>query len=183
MPRSRREVPRADRCGARAARPAGEAPRPAVARAEPVPFFHDQDRGGLRRRYLEAWRRHRAGLPLEPLDHQLVEVIEQHPEYHGLLEHDPDAVARDWTPESGQANPFLHLGLHLALREQVVTDRPPGISAIHRELARRLGDPHLAEHGMLERLAEALWQSQRSGRAPDEAAYLESLRRLLGTGG
>jgi hypothetical protein len=144
-----------------------------------VPFFHDQDRGGLRRHYLDAWRRHRAGLPLEPLQHQIVEVIEAHPEYHALLEMDPDAVARDWTPESGQTNPFLHLGLHLAIREQVATDRPSGIAAIHRELARRLADPHEAEHRMLERLGEALWQAQRSGRAPDEATYVESLRRLL----
>jgi len=143
-----------------------------------MPFFHDQDRGGLRRHYLEAWRRHRAGLPLEPLQHQLVALIEQHPEYHGLLD-DPEALARDWTPESGQANPFLHLGLHLAIREQVATDRPAGIAAVHRELATRLADPHEAEHRMLERLGEALWQAQRSGTAPDEAAYLESLRRLL----
>ena len=144
-----------------------------------MPFFHDQDRGGLRRHYLEAWRRHRAGLPLEPLQHQLVSLIELHPEYHGLLEHDAEALGRDWTPESGQENPFLHLGLHLAIREQVATDRPAGIAAIHRELAARLADPHEAEHRMLERLGEALWQAQRSGRAPDEAAYLESLRRLL----
>jgi hypothetical protein len=144
-----------------------------------VPFFHDQDRSGLRRRYLEAWRRHRARVPLEPLEHQLVAVIELHPEYHPLLEDDSEALARDYLPESGQSNPFLHLGLHLAIREQVATDRPTGIAAIHRELARRLGDVHEAEHRMLERLGEALWQAQRSGLPPDEAAYLESLRRLL----
>jgi hypothetical protein len=51
---------------------------------------------------------------------------------------------------------------------------------VHRELARRLGDVHAAEHRMLEQLGVALWDSQRSGRPPDEAAYLESLRRLLG---
>jgi hypothetical protein len=144
-----------------------------------VPFFHDQDRSGLRRHYVEAWRRYRARVPLEPLEHQLVALVEEHPEYHGLLEHDPDALGRDWTPESGEANPFLHLGLHLAVREQVATDRPPGIAAVHRELARRLTDAHEAEHRMLERLGEALWQAQRSGRAPDEAAYLDSLRQLL----
>jgi hypothetical protein len=142
-------------------------------------LFHDQDRSGLRRHYVEAWRRYRARLPLEPLENQLVALIEEHPEYHRLLEHDPDALGRDWTPESGEANPFLHLGLHLAVREQVATDRPPGIAAVHRELARRLADAHEAEHRMLERLGEALWQAQRSGRAPDETAYLESLRQLL----
>lgn len=144
-----------------------------------MPFFHDQDRGGLRRHYLDAWRRYRAGLPLEPLEHQLVAVIEQHPEYHRLFEDEPGAIAGEWTPESGETNPFLHLGLHLAIREQVATDRPPGIAAVHRELTQRLADVHEAEHCMLERLGEALWHAQRSGLPPDESAYLESLRKLL----
>ena len=144
-----------------------------------MPFFHDQDRDGLRRHYLEAWRKHRARVPLEPLEHQLATVIEQHPEYQPLLEDDPQALGRDFGPESGQSNPFLHLGLHLAIREQVATDRPPGIAAVHLALSRQLGDVHEAEHHMLERLGEALWLSQRTGRPPDEAAYLESLRQLL----
>ena len=145
-----------------------------------MPFFHDQDRSGLRRLYLEAWRKHRDRVPLEPLEHQLATVIEQHPEYQPLLEDDPQALGRDYGPESGQSNPFLHLGLHLAIREQVATDRPAGIAAVHRELSRRLGDAHEAEHRMLEKLGEALWYSQRTGRPPDEAAYLESLRQLSG---
>jgi hypothetical protein len=145
-----------------------------------MPFFHDQDRSGLRRHYVEAWRKHRTGRPLEPLEDQLVTVIEQHPEYHRLLEGDEQALGRDYTPEAGQSNPFLHLGLHLAIREQVATDRPAGIAALHGALSRSLGDVHDAEHRMLEKLGEALWASQRTGRPPDEAAYLESLRQLLG---
>jgi hypothetical protein len=146
-----------------------------------MPVFHDQERSDLRRTYVDAWRKHRAGAPLEPLEHQVVTVIEQHPEYHRLLEDSGDsALTREFAPESGESNPFLHMGLHLAIREQAGTDRPAGITAIHRELSLRLADPHQAEHRMIECLGEALWLSQRSGRPPDEAAYLESLRRLLG---
>lgn len=145
-----------------------------------MPFFHDQDRGGLRRLYVEAWRKHRAGRPLEPLEHQIVTVIEQHPEYHALLEDEAEALGRDFTPEAGQSNPFLHMGLHLAIREQSATDRPAGIAAIRAQLVERLADPHEAEHRMLERLAEALWLSQRTGQPPDEGAYVESLRQMLG---
>jgi hypothetical protein len=145
-----------------------------------MPFFHDQDRSGLRRLYVEAWRKHRAGSPLEPLEHQIVTVIEQHPEYHALLEDQADALGRDFTPEAGQSNPFLHMGLHLAIREQSATDRPAGIAAIRAQLVERLADPHEAEHRMLERLAEALWLSQRTGQPPDEVAYVESLRQILG---
>jgi len=145
-----------------------------------MPFFHDQDRGALRRLYIEAWRKHRSGRPLEPLEHQIVTVVEQHPEYHALLEDETGVVGRDFTPEAGQSNPFLHMGLHLAIREQSATDRPAGIAAIRTQLAERFADPHEAEHRMLERLAEALWLSQRTGRPPDEIAYVESLRQMLG---
>ncbi|HVC30912.1 MAG TPA: DUF1841 family protein, partial [Steroidobacteraceae bacterium] len=105
-------------------------------------------------------------------------VIAGHPEYIPLLESGPQALAADYTPEGGRENPFLHLGLHLAVREQVATDRPAGIAAIHQSLSTRLGDPHAAEHAMLEVLGEALWEAQRSGRAADEQRYLERLRAL-----
>jgi hypothetical protein len=131
--------------------------------------------------YVEAWRKYRARLPLEPLEDQLVAVIEEHPEYHATLE-DPGSLDRDYSPESGRTNPFLHMGLHLGIREQVATDRPRGISTIHRELARRLGNVHEAEHRMIEKLGEALWLSQRNGLPPDETAYRESLERLLERG-
>jgi hypothetical protein len=135
------------------------------------------DREGLRRLYLEAWRKRREGLPAEPLEIQLADVIEQHPEYHALLERGEDALDQDWTPEQGETNPFLHMGLHLALAEQVGTDRPRGIAAVHRELARKLGR-HEAEHRMAECLAQALWDAQRNASLPDEAAYLDALRRI-----
>lgn len=143
-----------------------------------MPIFADRNREQLRRIYLEAWRKHRERLPLEPLEARIADAIEQHPEYHAWLEAGEDALVAEFPPESGRQNPFLHLGLHLAIREQVATDRPPGIAAIHCALAKRLGDAHEAEHRMLEPLAETLWEAQRSGMIPDERLYLERLRRL-----
>jgi hypothetical protein len=142
-----------------------------------MPFFHDQNRAALRRMYVEAWRKQRESRPLEPVEDQINRVIALHPEYASLLENE-DALDRDYTPEGGQTNPFLHMGLHLAIREQVATDRPAGIAQVHRALAIRLGDIHAAEHAMIERLGEALWQAQRSGLPPNEARYLESLQQL-----
>jgi hypothetical protein len=144
-----------------------------------MPFFHDQSRDALRRHYTEAWRKRREALPMEPLEDQLATVVEEHPEYQAFLESGANALSRDFTAEGGQSNPFLHMGLHLAIREQVSTNRPAGIASIHSELSRRLGNAHEAEHRMIECLGEALWHSQRTGLPPDEAAYLESLRRLV----
>ena len=137
----------------------------------------NERRDDLRRRYIEAWRRHRQGLPLEPLDAQIADVIALHPEYHAALDA-PDALTRDYSVEMGQINPFLHMGLHLGLREQLGTDRPAGLRQIHALLARRLGDAFDDEQRMGDVLAGTLWEAQRAGRAPDEAAYLEKLRGL-----
>jgi hypothetical protein len=143
-----------------------------------MPVFSGQNREQLRQLYLDAWRKYSARQPLEPLEAQLAAVIAEHPEYIPLLESGPEALAADYTPEGGQANPFLHMGLHLAIREQVATNRPAGIAQIHERLATRLSDAHAAEHAMLEVLAETLWESQRAGRVPDEQRYIERLRAL-----
>jgi hypothetical protein len=140
-------------------------------------MFANAGRDELRRRYVNAWQRHRDGLPLEPLDAQIADVISLHPEYHAALE-EPLAAGRSFTVEQGQTNPFLHMGLHLAIREQVGTRRPAGIDVVHQRLAQRLGDVHEAEHRMIEVLAETLWEAQRAGKAPNEQLYLERLRTL-----
>ena len=140
-------------------------------------LFAGTSREALRRRYGEAWRRRRSGLPLEPLDAAIADVIELPPEYQALLE-DEAVLAGEFTVEQGEVNPFLHMGLHLGLREQLATGRPPGILDLHARLARRLGSVHEAEHLMMDVLAQTLWDAQRAGQAPDEQLYLERLRRL-----
>jgi len=137
-----------------------------------------QDRDSLRRYLAAAWTKAEAGLPLEPLERQIAALVREHPEYHALLADPERAVARDFAPELGEGNPFLHLSLHLALLEQVATDRPPGIRDHYQRLVRRSGDAHRAEHLVMECLAKTLWEAQREGRPPDEAAYLACLARL-----
>jgi hypothetical protein len=141
-------------------------------------LFSGESRAQMRRRYLEAWRKFTAREALEPLEAQLAAVIAEHPEYISWLEAGEVALGADFTPAGGRENPFLHMGLHLAIREQVATDRPAGIAGIHQQLTRRSGGTHAAEHAMIESLAETLWEAQRSGAPPDEQQYLERLRRL-----
>jgi hypothetical protein len=104
-----------------------------------MPFFAGQNRDQMRRMYLEAWRKYSARAPLEPLEAQLAAVIAEHPEYVTWLEAGDGALGADFTPEGGRENPFLHMGLHLAIREQVATNRPAGIAEVHRKLSERLG--------------------------------------------
>ena len=138
--------------------------------------LYTQDRDKLRQAWADIWRKACAGEVLDPLSQQVAQVIHEHPEYHPLLEQ--EKLGADYLPEMGQTNPFLHMSLHLALREQISTNRPKGIAHIHRQLTLKHGSPHEAEHAMMDCLAEALWQAQRTGLPPDEQAYLDCLQGL-----
>jgi hypothetical protein len=136
-----------------------------------VSLYAGQSRESLREAWRVAWQRHVDRLPLEPLQAQMADLVAMHPEYQAQV-----AAAAGAAPDPGNA--FLHLGLHLALREQLGTDRPRGIVAVHRRLSAAGHDGHEAEHRMLEVLGQVLWDAQRAGRMPDEQAYLDALRRL-----
>ena len=140
-------------------------------------MLYGSDRDDLRRAWVAAWSKSRAGQALAPLERLLVEVVGEHPEYHPALE-SPDALKREFPPEAGQSNPFLHMGLHVAIREQIATDRPPGVRKLYAKLLPRFADTHGLEHVLMECLAETLWDAQRSGGVPDEARYLRRVRRL-----
>lgn len=135
-----------------------------------------QDRNELRKMYADAWQKHCDKMPLSPLEAQIVAVVEWHPEYHSDVT--SEDLSKDYTPEDGRTNPFLHMGLHLGIREQVTTNRPPGIRSVFKSLTAKLGDAHDAEHQMIDCLAEALWEAQSQNTAPDEQKYVEQLRRL-----
>ena len=93
-------------------------------------------RDEARRFLVDAWAKHRAGAPLSALEHMAARLIALHPEYHPIVEHPERYVDRDFGPEGGEANPFLHLALHLAVAEQLGIDQPPGIRAAVRAAAR-----------------------------------------------
>lgn len=132
-------------------------------------------RDQARRFFFDAWRKHREKLPLSPLEAVAIDIILRHPEYHPLL-NDPDRhLDRDYLPEQGETNPFLHLSMHLAVREQLSIDQPRGIAAQYRRILQKLGSEHAAEHAAMDCLGEMIWQAQRQGTAPDAAVYLDCL--------
>jgi hypothetical protein len=138
--------------------------------------FYSSDRTRLRRAFSEAWRKRVQGLPLEPVEMAIADVVVDHPEYRRAME-DESSLQRDFLPAGG-TNPFLHMAMHLTLREQRGTDRPQGIASALAALERRLGDAHAAEHQAMECLGQALWEAQTNGTAPDERRYLDCLRSL-----
>jgi hypothetical protein len=131
----------------------------------------------VRRFLAEAWRKRREGLPAESLEILAADIAELHPEYHALLAAGEEALAREWTPEQGETNPFLHLSLHLAIEEQLSIDQPPGIRSVFEQLLVRRGDRHAALHAILDCLGETVWRASQDQAPPDGNAYLECLRK------
>ncbi len=125
---------------------------------------------------IDAWRKRVGKLPATALETLAADLIAMHPEYHELLSA-PDALTREWTPEDGAMNPFLHLSLHLAIEEQLSIDQPPGIRALFETRRSQYGSHHDAQHDILECLGETLWRAQRDRAPLDGAAYLECIRR------
>lgn len=140
-------------------------------------MFSDQ-KEKLRQFYCDCWDKHlQQNQTLTALEQQIVAVIKEHPEYHTELENDEASVNANYSPEMGESNPFLHMGLHLGLREQVSTDRPAGIAELYQRLV-ALKDMHDAEHEMIECLAESIWQAQRDNTLPDDISYLDCLGKI-----
>ena len=134
-------------------------------------------RDEARRFMVGAWRKFRAGEPLSDLERTVASLVAMHPEYHAVIDDGERHVERDYTPDGGAMNPFLHLSLHLAVAEQLAIDQPPGIRAEFERLKRVRGDEHDALHDVLECLGETMWQAQRLGTGPDATVYLDCLRR------
>lgn len=142
--------------------------------------MYNPTRDQARQFLFDAWRKYRDKCLISDLENLAVGHILRHPEYHPLLD-DADAnLDRDWLPEHGETNPFLHLSMHLAISEQLAIDQPAGIKAAYQRLCQRLGDEHDAQHTVMDCLAETIWRAQRDAVPPDGAAYVACLDKTLG---
>lgn len=134
------------------------------------------DRARMRAYFQEVWRKRSAGTPLEPLENVIVSVIEMHPEYHPTL-----LDGASLTEDFEGPNPYLHMGMHIALHEQLGADRPPGVRKLYQRVGRRFPDRHAAEHAMMDCLREVMLEAQSRGGeldATSEAQYLRALKSL-----
>jgi hypothetical protein len=132
-------------------------------------------RDQVREFFFGLWAKSRAGEPLTPLEAMALAIVMEHPEYHGVLADPERHRDREWPPEGGETNPFLHLSMHLALEEQLSIDQPPGIREALRRLAARHDSEHEARHAAIDCLAEVVWQAQRNAVPFDNATYLACL--------
>ena len=145
--------------------------------------MYDVNTHDVRRYFGHVWQNRLNPLQLDALQQKALLIIEAHPEYQTYLEHVEDYLDKNWTPEQGETNPFLHLSLHLSIQEQVGIDQPFGIRVIHQKLIGMHNDNWVkAEDEMMEALVETIWQAQRHNQGLDVNAYMTRLRKLVGLG-
>ncbi len=135
-------------------------------------MFYTQDRTQQRQFLANAWQKFLDKKVLDPLEDQLTQVIEIHPEYHPLV----NDVESDYFPEQGDVNPFLHINLHLSLREQLSINQPAGIQEYYQKILNKTQDPHETEHKMMDCIAEMIFSSQKNNTPMDHQAYIRCLQ-------
>jgi hypothetical protein len=136
-----------------------------------------QDRHQIRQLFFDVWSKMQTDTVLTGLEQTLANVIANHPEYQSTLTHPNNE--QEFFVEQGETNPFLHMGLHIALHEQLSTNRPAGIQQVYQTLLQQTGKAHETEHQMMDCLAEAIWLAQQNNQVPSEVDYLHALQALV----
>lgn len=137
-------------------------------------------RDQARRFLFDTWAKQKQAAPLTDLEKVALAVLARHPEYHAIVDAPERYLERDYLPEFGETNPFLHMNMHLAIEEQLSIDQPHGVRALYQALCTHTGDEHAAQHEMMDCLVEMIWQAQRSGRGPDGHLYLACMKKKVG---
>jgi len=142
--------------------------------------LYNPSRDQARQFLFDAWAKFKQNAPLSDLEKIAVEVIQMHPEYQPILEAPERYMQQQYFPEMGATNPFLHLSLHLSVIEQISINQPIGITKVYATLQQKYDDKHLAQHDLLECLAETIWQAQRNNAPLDSLHYLNLLKQKIG---
>lgn len=125
----------------------------------------------------ESWRKRLGGELLSPLEDLTAQLIDKHPEYHELF-NDPERNRdKDYAPDGGTVNPFLHLMMHLTIEEQISIGQPHGVREQFARLTQKYESEHEAQHAMMDCIGEMILQAQRNQTTPDAAVYLACLEK------
>ncbi|MDV6345444.1 DUF1841 family protein [Nitrosomonas sp. Is37] len=134
----------------------------------------------VRQLFFDTWRKYRQKEILSGIENIALEVILLHPEYQEMLDNSERYRDKNYFPEMGETNPFLHMSMHIAIKEQLSIDQPVGIRKKFELLLKKTGNEHDATHLIIECLAEMLWQAQRNQTPPDAQIYFDCLDKWIG---
>jgi Domain of unknown function (DUF1841) len=128
-----------------------------------------------RQMFQRSWQKYQKQIVLEPLERQIVSVVLDHPEYHDIinLERIETSSFLDNSSAPYLSNPYMHMGLHLALRDQFTLDNPQGIQAIYKALYEKHQNHHQIEHAFMPALMSHLATAINQHQAFDDISYLK----------
>ena len=142
-------------------------------------MFFSQDRNQLRQVFFNAWKKNTTGEMLDPMENMIVNALKLHPEYHRFFSQAESNADKDFSPELGETNPFLHLGMHISIHEQLSINQPTGITEYYKKILQQTNDPHETEHQIMDCLGEMIWKAQREQQPPSEKVYFDCLAQKI----
>jgi len=142
-------------------------------------MLYGEKREDLRNTFFEVMRKHNNNEFLDPLEKKILHILVQHKEYRSFFENPEKNLDKDFLPELDEANPFLHISLHLTLLEQISIDQPIGITKLYKQCIKVFGDLHEAEHCIMNSLAIGLNDLQKTKSPFDEKKYFKRIKRAL----
>lgn len=117
--------------------------------------------------FLQAWKKHLQGSKLSDLESQVRDVLLLYPQYISELNQDKTYPLED--------NPYIQMGLHLTVWDQVRTNRPEGIRPWFLEACVANSQKEV-EQLMLMVLRQTVYVSYQAGNLPCEQKYLNILK-------
>ncbi|OYU44850.1 MAG: hypothetical protein CFE44_10705 [Burkholderiales bacterium PBB4] len=131
----------------------------------------------VRRFFCSVYAKARTGVAMEAIETLAAQWMDEHPEYANDFADEAAALRAMGEIREGEANPFLHVSMHLSISEQCSIDQPRGIRQAVELLTRKRDSLHHAHHEAMECLGQMLWESQQAGRPPDGNAYIACVQR------
>ncbi len=130
--------------------------------------------------FFDSWAKFKAQQPLTDLEKIAIGVIQMHPEYHPVLDAAEQYKQKEYFPELGETNPFLHMSLHLSVLEQISINQPIGIVDVYDKLKLTHQEEHAAQHDVIDCLGETIWHAQQNKTGLDTMHYLKLLNKKIG---
>jgi hypothetical protein len=141
-------------------------------------MLFNQDRNQMRQVFFSAWQKFRQQQPLDGVENLIVNALSLHPEYHSFFDDIENNIDKDFSPDLAQSNPFLHLGMHISIEEQLSIDQPEGIKKAYQQLLNKHQDPHKIQHLMMECLGKVILEAQQANTIPDNSNYLNCIQAI-----
>lgn len=142
-------------------------------------LLYGDNRQDHRQIFFDVWRKQQNQELLDPLEKKILSVLIQHPEYHFIFDNPEKFIDTEYFPELGETNPYLHLGLHLTVIEQVQTNQPRGITGLYKKCLEVFHETHEAEHCIMNSLAISLHEVMQEHKPFDDKAYFERISIAL----